>query len=428
MSAETGPEQAPQTPARKGRRQEQAATSAAFREELLRERARSDRTEQVFSVVMFEVPRSARGNALAGELSTLVPARMRATDFMGWFDRGHLAVILDSCLVCSALSFGNEICRRIGEKMRPPRRIIVQTFPAQFKRNGANWHPAGAHGGHHGALHCAEGNNVDGVPCDGPCPEICLQKIGFLPGTITVEYETLPGIELRPAVSARGLPRWKRGVDVAVSLLALVLSAPVMLLAFLGLRLSSRESALFRQERVGYLGRPFMMLKFRTMSESKASTHREAMRKLIQDDASEEPMVPVKEEEEKRVTSFGRFLRKTGIDELPQLANVLRGEMSLVGPRPPIPYEVEVYQRWHHGRLDAVPGMTGLWQVSGMNRLSFKEMARLDIYYARNMSPWMDLRILIRTPLAVLNELLWGNGRRGRQGEGAARENTGSGA
>jgi len=414
MSTQTEVTAQPAHGARRGCRQKTAATCAAFQDELLRERARSDRTQQLFSVVMFEVPRTRRGNELADLLSHIVPERMRATDFMGWFDLGHLAVILDNCLVCSALSFGNEICRRVSQTMRPPNRMIVQTFPAQFdkeldeeagKGEGPLGTPAGAQ-----------------VHCDGGCPEVCLQKTGFLPGTITVEYKALPGIQMRPAISARPLPAWKRCVDVLVALLGLVLASPLFLLAFICLKLSTRESALFAQERVGFLGRPFSMLKFRTMSDARISTHREAMRRLIQNADTEEPMVPVKTEEEQRVTKLGWFLRKSGIDELPQLVNILRGEMSLVGPRPPIPYEVEVYERWHSGRLDAVPGMTGLWQVSGMNRLSFREMARLDIYYSRNMSLWLDIKILARTPLAVMGEVVAGMRERGKKISGGEEE------
>ena len=411
MTTETATTDQPEQTKQKGCRQKTAATCAAFQEELLRERARSDRTQQLFSVVMFEVPRSRRGNELADLLSHLVPERMRATDFMGWFDLGHLAVILDNCLVCSALSFGNEICRRVSHTMRPPNRMIVQTFPAQFDKvlvpaKRSEPRPVGTPGESH-------------VHCDGGCPEVCLQKTGFLPGTITVDYKALPGIVMRPAVTSHPLPIWKRFMDVAVAALALVLTSPLLLLAALVLKFSTKESVIFSQERVGFLGRPFSMHKFRTMSNSKISTHREAMRRLIQNAETEEPMVPVKTEEEQRVTAVGWFLRKTGIDELPQLVNVLRGEMSLVGPRPPIPYEVEVYERWHSGRLDAVPGMTGLWQVSGMNRLSFREMARLDIYYSRNMSLWLDIKILVRTPLAVLGEVVAGMRERGKQAEDA---------
>ena len=105
-----------------------------------------------------------------------------------------------------------------------------------------------------------------------------------------------------------------------------------------------------------------------------------------------------------QIIPFGRFLRNTCLDELPQLINVLRGEMSLVGPRPPIPYEVKEYLRWHNGRFDIVPGMTGLWQVSGKNGLTFKEMIRLDIRYTRNISLWLDLKILFKTPMAIFNQ------------------------
>ena len=106
-----------------------------------------------------------------------------------------------------------------------------------------------------------------------------------------------------------------------------------------------------------------------------------------------------------QIIPFGKFLRKTCLDELPQLINVLRGEMSLVGPRPPIPYEAVEYSMWHNGRFDAVPGMTGLWQVNGKNRLTFKEMIRLDIRYARQLSLWLDLKILLKTPFAIITQI-----------------------
>jgi len=148
------------------------------------------------------------------------------------------------------------------------------------------------------------------------------------------------------------------------------------------------------------------MWKFRTMKvNTDATTHRQYLAKLINsaahnDENSAKPMTKL--ENDPQIIPFGKILRQTYLDELPQLINVLRGEMSLIGPRPPLPYEVTEYLPWHKGRLDAVPGMTGLWQVSGKNKLTFNEMVYLDIQYWRKKSLWLDIKILLMTPVAIL--------------------------
>ena len=175
-----------------------------------------------------------------------------------------------------------------------------------------------------------------------------------------------------------------------------------MLAIALLIRLVSPGPALFRQVRVGRSGALFTLVKFRTMAAgSDPSAHRRHLDELIR---SGRPMTKL--EDDPRVFLLGRLLRRTYLDELPQLVNVLRGEMSLVGPRPCLPYEAAVYARWHSRRFDRAPGMTGLWQVSGKNALSFAEMVRLDIAYARRLSPWLDVKILLRTPLVVVAGIL----------------------
>ena len=132
----------------------------------------------------------------------------------------------------------------------------------------------------------------------------------------------------------------------------------------------------------------------------------ELMKHLISDGGDDKPILKENANLDARTTRIGKIIRSTSLDEIPQLINVLKGEMSLVGPRPPIPYEVEVYKRWHGGRFDSVPGLTGLWQVSGKNSISFKEMARLDMKYSRSLSFWNDLKILFKTPLVIMREFL----------------------
>jgi lipopolysaccharide/colanic/teichoic acid biosynthesis glycosyltransferase len=162
----------------------------------------------------------------------------------------------------------------------------------------------------------------------------------------------------------------------------------------------SRGPVLFKQERVGYMGKRFYCYKFRTMYvDSDISTHQKHFSDLMK---SNGPMKKLDVKSDRRIIPFGKILRVCGLDELPQLLNVLKGDMSLIGPRPCIPYEYEQYQRWHRQRVDATPGLTGLWQVSGKNRTSFVEMMRLDIAYAKRRTLWMDLWILARTGPAML--------------------------
>ncbi|PYS90696.1 MAG: hypothetical protein DMF64_14280 [Acidobacteria bacterium] len=194
----------------------------------------------------------------------------------------------------------------------------------------------------------------------------------------------------------------KRSLDICVAALTLTLLAPVWLIIALLIKLDSRGPVFYRQERVGMDGRVFLFLKFRTMrADADDRAHREYQRKLImgQPDTNlgDERRPVYKLHTDPRVTRVGRVLRRLSLDELPQLLNVLRGDMSIVGPRPPIPYEVEAYELWHRKRLDMKPGLTGLWQVSGRNRLSFDEMVKLDLFYIENWSLLLDLKIILRT-------------------------------
>jgi lipopolysaccharide/colanic/teichoic acid biosynthesis glycosyltransferase len=183
--------------------------------------------------------------------------------------------------------------------------------------------------------------------------------------------------------------------------------SPLLLAIAIAVKLSSRGPILFRQQRVGQYGRNFTFLKFRSMYvNNDNSVHQEFVKKLIAQDGAtpaQEGQGVYKLTNDKRITRIGGFLRRTSLDELPQLFNVLRGDMSLVGPRPPIPYELAAYQTWHRRRvLEVKPGITGLWQVTGRSRVKFDEMVRLDLRYATNWSPWLDLKILLKTPLAVI--------------------------
>jgi lipopolysaccharide/colanic/teichoic acid biosynthesis glycosyltransferase len=211
----------------------------------------------------------------------------------------------------------------------------------------------------------------------------------------------------RPAAGAAGtaaMPSVKRALDVAGAGFGLVVLAPVFALVSAVIRLDSPGPALFEQERVGLRGRRFVMYKFRTMRAGNSSdVHERYVAGLIrgEDDGLRNGTGAFKLENDDRVTRIGRMLRATSLDELPQLINVFRGDMSLVGPRPPLPYEVELYTPRHARRLDVVPGITGLWQVSGRNETTFEEMIDLDLAYIEGWSPLLDMRILARTVSAM---------------------------
>jgi lipopolysaccharide/colanic/teichoic acid biosynthesis glycosyltransferase len=201
----------------------------------------------------------------------------------------------------------------------------------------------------------------------------------------------------------------KRGIDLLGSVLALIFFSPLFLLIALAIKLTSKGPVFFQQNRVGQFGRQFMFLKFRTMyCNCDSAVHREYVTRLIANQAERNLTDPCgqgifKLTNDRRITWAGRILRRYSLDELPQLLNVLRGDMSLVGPRPAIPYELAAYQTWHRRRiLEAKPGVTGLWQVTGRSQVRFDEMVRLDLRYATSLSLWLDLKILARTPLAVV--------------------------
>jgi lipopolysaccharide/colanic/teichoic acid biosynthesis glycosyltransferase len=201
----------------------------------------------------------------------------------------------------------------------------------------------------------------------------------------------------------------KRAMDIFGSALLLILCAPLLAIIAAAVKVSSRGPVLFRQDRIGQYGRRFTFLKFRSMrADNDPSVHKEYVTKLIAGEAERMPSQGegngvYKLAQDTRITRIGRFLRKTSLDELPQFVNVLRGDMSLVGPRPPIPYELAAYQTWHRRRLlEVKPGITGLWQVTGRSRVKFDDMVRLDLRYAMSWSPWLDVKILARTPGAVV--------------------------
>jgi exopolysaccharide biosynthesis polyprenyl glycosylphosphotransferase len=217
-------------------------------------------------------------------------------------------------------------------------------------------------------------------------------------------------LERYPGASDRaGSYTLKRSLDVAGAIVALLLLSPLMLAIALAVVVTSRGPVIFKQARLGKRGVPFTFYKFRSMyCNADDQVHRDYVAKLIAGDEEavnqgSDAKPHYKMKDDPRITRVGRLIRKTSMDELPQLFNVLRGDMSLVGPRPPLPYEAEKYQSWHLRRvLEVKPGITGLWQVNGRSKTSFDEMVRMDLRYTRHCSLTLDLKILLKTVKVVL--------------------------
>lgn len=199
------------------------------------------------------------------------------------------------------------------------------------------------------------------------------------------------------------LPLWKRAIDLCCCVLALPLLILCALVMTLITKLTSPGPVIFRQERIGYQGRRFKIYKFRSMHVNTDTSHHEKhFKHLVGTNA---PMVKLDTKGDAWLIPGGWLLRASGLDELPQIINILRGEMSLIGPRPCLPAEAELYQSWQRERFNTLPGLTGLWQVSGKNRTTFEEMIRLDIRYARTRSWWLDLKIIALTFPALLVQI-----------------------
>jgi lipopolysaccharide/colanic/teichoic acid biosynthesis glycosyltransferase len=214
----------------------------------------------------------------------------------------------------------------------------------------------------------------------------------------------LDQLKSSPSPKTDQVLRWKWILDTLLILLVMPFLIPLALLLAVLIRSGSCGPILFRQERVGYLGRRFRCFKFRTMiMDADTTTHQGHLHQLMNSDT---PMMKMDSQGDPRIIPFGLLLRASGLDELPQLINVLRGEMSLVGPRPCLPYEYDNYLPWQKERFGTVPGLTGFWQVSGKNKTTFVEMIQLDIKYAKNKTLWWDMKIILMTVPALVIQML----------------------
>ena len=348
----------------------------AFKRMISVERKRTERSRKPFLLMLLETgghhTSEKNGNVLANILSALL-ASSRETDVIGWYKNQSTAGVMFTELeIDDKNSILSTMLTRVSKSLQN-----ILTFE-QFNQISISFHFF---------------------------PDKWDHDISQRPGNPTL-YPDL----LRRENTTRLLSVTKRVMDIIVSALLLAICIPVLLMIALAIKASSKGPVLFRQRRVGQYGKPFTFLKFRSMHvDNDSSIHREYVTQLIAGQAQCNPSNGngdgggvYKLTNDARVTRLGEFLRRSSLDELPQLLNVLRGEMSLVGPRPPIPYELAAYQTWHRRRvLEVKPGITGLWQVNGRSRVKFDEMVRLDLRYAEAWSPWLDIKILLRTPRAV---------------------------
>ena len=346
----------------------------AFGRMIVVERKRTERSGKPFLLMLLEAGNhqgsEKNGKAVDTMVSTLLSST-RETDVVGWYKEWTtIGVIFTGLLVDDKHSILNTILTRVSTALRDK-----LTFE-QFNQVSISFHFFPDHWD----------EDSSGRPSNRALyPDLSRRDD-----------------ERRPLLGI------KRVMDIIGSLLALIICAPLLVTIALAIKVSSKGPVFFKQKRVGHYGKVFTFLKFRSMHlNNDPSVHREYVANLIAGRAVRLPSNGdgdgvYKLTNDKRITQVGKFLRRSSLDELPQFLNVLKGDMSLVGPRPAIPYEVASYQTWHRRRiLEVKPGITGLWQVNGRNRIKFDEMVRLDLQYAKGWSPWLDIKILLRTPRAV---------------------------
>lgn len=349
----------------------------AFLEVLRLERKRTERSGKPFLLMLLDVGEVSRGrnkNDLLRETASALFAAAREVDVKGWYEHDNVMGVIFTEVSGTDEKVSGKIftkvyqalCRHIGVDLANRISISMHAFPEQ---------------------------EIDG------------EKKGS--GFDARLYPDLSGVKSTRKASHT----IKRFIDVTISSLLIVLLFPLLVVIGLLVKLTSKGPIFFKQERVGLFGKRFMFLKFRSMYVNcDQSKHKEFVTSFITEsrrNGSNGSSVAqhgiYKMTNDPRITPLGRILRKTSLDELPQLFNVLKGDMSLVGPRPPIPYECEKYDVWHRGRiLEVKPGITGLWQVKGRSTTTFDDMVRLDLKYVKNWSLALDFKILFQTPLAVV--------------------------
>ncbi|MBN2323612.1 MAG: sugar transferase [Spirochaetes bacterium] len=345
----------------KGQRQYGICDEDVFKVILQRERSRTDRNGHELSLILFDFSEEESLKSV-NVLIRVLKSRARSIDRFGWYNNDTIGIILPNTPYKGGMKCAHDLYKNIITRKVSPPNFRVYSYPSKWMEKD-------------------------------------YRRIDTNGKRDKKEY--VEGIE---QLFIRQLPVWKRTVDIGGSIVALILFSPFFVMIPVLIKVVSKGPVFFKQDRVGQGGRLFTFLKFRTMKANIETTaHQDYLNELIQTD---KPMTKLDKHNDPRIIPLGKFIRKASIDELPQLINVLKGDMSLVGPRPCLPYEAKEYLKWHKYRFDIKPGMTGRWQVSGKNRLTFKEMIRLDIMYAKKLSLWIDLWILVMTIPTVISMII----------------------
>jgi exopolysaccharide biosynthesis polyprenyl glycosylphosphotransferase len=352
-----------------------------FNEILCLERKRAERSQKPFLLMLLDIKKlcnvgenNGKNNGITRKIANTLKFSARETDIKGWYDHDSILGIIFTEMngidkgflkkkiydnLCNVLQKDNV------DRIRISLHIYPDTYYEDHKRQGSDY-----------------GSDLIFYP------DFTKQKL-----------------------SKRSAQSIKRIMDIIGSFLCIIIFLPFFIIISTCIKLTSKGPVFFRQERVGQFGKKFIFLKFRSMySNNDPNIHKEYISKLIHenksydgrnDNTEAKPLYKIKDDP--RITPLGRLLRKTSLDEIPQFFNVLKGEMSLVGPRPPIPYEIDNYDIWHRRRvIEIKPGITGLWQVDGRSSTSFDDMVRLDIKYFQEWSLWLDIKILLKTPWVVI--------------------------
>lgn len=344
-------------------------TRDEFRAVLDIERSRADRSGNVFSLVLFNLQSTGIKNFNPRNFIRKLTIRLRETDEIGWFDPNHIGVVLPYATPDNASKMVTHFCNYYNINAKDI--FTIYTYPT-------SWFPE---------------NSSDTNGTENDTPPVA-DDTGIEPAAVSGQSADA-GININDFF-IRPIPWWKRGLDVTGSILGLILLSPAFLLIIVLIKITSHGQVFFRQERAGLGGKPFLIYKFRTMIQGAENMKQELM-------AFNERTGPVfKMANDPRVTLFGKYLRKWSLDELPQFINVLKGDMSLVGPRPLPVMEDKGFEQWHTVRRHIKPGITCLWQISARHESSFDDWVRLDIEYARKQSFWLDIKILLLTVPAVI--------------------------
>jgi len=357
-----------------------------------KERMRADRTGDELSLAAIRLGTPGRGAdpGLYHALTTIL-GRIRCLDEAGWLRPGTLGILLPATSVAGARKLVGDLGRNDITGHLRYGRWVLYSDPEDWVEDEDT--DDGAGNGHHGNGHHGNGRSR----IEEARIEEDLGSARPPSGTLSASRETPADVRSLVDLLEVPLPWWKRAIDVVGSAVGLVLLSPVFLLTALAVKLGSPGPVFYTSRRAGVRGQPFRFFKFRTM-------YLDAEQRKADLLAHNEVSGPVfKMTNDPRITPVGRVLRKTSIDELPQLWNVLRGDMSLVGPRPPLPEETRFYAPWQRRRLEGKGGLTCIWQVSGRSNVQFEDWVRMDIHYLERRSLWRDLLILVQTFPAVFS-------------------------